>query len=353
MKGVVFRGDRKLEITDFSDPTPGPDDVILEIKASGMCGSDLKWYRAEDLPKAKAALGFGGAGDIIAGHEPCGVVVEVGKNVPSTQARVSMRAMQHHYLGCGSCPQCSTGWPQVCEVGLTHVWGTTHHGSHARYMKVPAKTLVPLPEEISFVGGAAISCGTGTAWGILKRLELKSEDSIVVFGQGPVGLSVTQFAKSFGAEVIAVDLSDERLGYAKRLGADHTLNPLQHEELPAAVRDLTRGLGANASVDTTASPVARRDAVLSLRPWGRCVYVGEGGDVTFDVSNDIIRRQATIMGSWVFSTVQQLECARFVASRGIDVDQLFTDSWKLDDAKAAYESFDKQTGGKGVILPSD
>ena len=111
MKGVVFLGDRELELADFPDPTPGPGEAVLEIKASGMCGSDLKYYRAPASGGA-ANLGFtkGISGPIIRGHEPCGVVVAVGKNVSPKQAHIGQRVMQHHYVGCGVCPQCSTGW---------------------------------------------------------------------------------------------------------------------------------------------------------------------------------------------------------------------------------------------------
>ena len=103
MKGIVFTGDRRLELQDFPDPAPGPGEVVLEIKASGMCGSDLKFYRAP-AGAATAGLGLGTGKLVIAGHEPCGVVVAVGSGVSEKQARVGMRVMQHHYRGCGACP---------------------------------------------------------------------------------------------------------------------------------------------------------------------------------------------------------------------------------------------------------
>ena len=161
MKGVVFVGDRKLELREFPDPTPGPRDVVLEIKASGMCGSDLKLYRAGPGEAAKA-LGIGESGAVIAGHEPCGVVAAVGPGVSERQARIGQRVMVHHYRGCGVCPHCSTGWMQLCVDGVAEVYGVTGHGAHAPYMKCPARTLVGLPDELSFETGAAISCGTGT-----------------------------------------------------------------------------------------------------------------------------------------------------------------------------------------------
>lgn len=350
MKGVVFAGDRKIEFREFPDPTPGPGEVVLEIKASGMCGSDLKFYRAVG---GAASLGFTtAAGPVIGGHEPCGVVVAVGSGVSEKQAWVGMRAMQHHYRGCGVCPHCATGWMQLCVEGVAEVYGITGNGGHARYMKCPARTLVQLPDELSFETGAAISCGTGTAWGALQRLGLQGDHTIAIFGQGPVGLSATQLAAHMGARVIALDTSEERLARAKDLGADVLINPKTAGNVVQAIRDLTHGLGAHLSLDASSSPEARAHAVRCVRTWGKACFVGEGDTVTLDVSNDMLRRQVTIIGSWTFSTIGQAECARYVADRKVDVDQLFTHRWRLDQAEEAYRLFDTQTAGKGVIMPS-
>jgi threonine dehydrogenase-like Zn-dependent dehydrogenase len=350
MKGVVFPGDRKVEIRDFPDPTPGPGEVVLEIKASGMCGSDLKFYRASG---GASSLGLGKtSGPIIAGHEPCGIVAAVGAGVSERQAKIGMRVMQHHYRGCGICEHCSTGWMQLCVEGVAEVYGATGHGAHARYMKCPARTLVPLPEELSFESGAAISCGTGTAWAALHRLGLQGDHTIAIFGQGPVGLSATQLAGALGARVIALDVSDERLARAKELGADVLINPKSTPDVVAAIKELTHGRGAHLSLEASSAPVARVQAVRCVRTWGKVCYVGEGDSVTLEVSPDLLRRQVTLIGSWTFSTVGQAECARFIADRGIDVDRLFTHRWRLDQAEEAYRLCDAQTAGKGVIHPS-
>jgi threonine dehydrogenase-like Zn-dependent dehydrogenase len=350
MKGVVFPGERKVQILDFPDPTPGPGEVVIEIKASGMCGSDLKFYRAVG---GASSLGLGKiSGPIIAGHEPCGVVAAVGPGVPEKQAKVGMRVMEHHYRGCGVCEHCNTGWMQLCVEGVKEVYGATGHGAHARYMKCPARTLVPLPDELSFEAGAAISCGTGTAWGALHRLDLLGDHTIAIFGQGPVGLSATLLAAEMGARVIALDTSEERLARAKEFGADVLINPKTTENVVQAIRDLTHGRGAHASLDASSSPAARAQAVRCVRTWGKACFVGEGDTVTLDVSNDMLRRQVTVIGSWTFSTVGQADCARYVADRGINLDRLFTHRWKLEQAEEAYRLFDLQTAGKGVILPS-
>jgi 2-desacetyl-2-hydroxyethyl bacteriochlorophyllide A dehydrogenase len=350
MKGMVFKGNRQIELMEFPDPTPGPGEVVLEIKASGMCGSDLKFYRAAD---ATAALGLGAiSGPLIAGHEPCGVVAAVGPGVSPKQARVGQRVMQHHYRGCGACDHCSTGWMQLCVEGVAEVYGATGHGAHARYMKCPARTLVPLPDELSFAAGAAISCGTGTAWGALQRLALTADQTIAVFGQGPVGLSATLLAAQMGARVIALDVNDARLERAREFGAQALINPTKTPDVVQAIRDLTHGRGAHASLDASSSPNARAQAVRCVRTWGKACFVGEGDSVTLDVSPDLLRRQVTLIGSWTFSTVGQGACAEYCADRGIDLDRLFTHRWTLDQAVEAYTLFDRQSDGKGVIVPS-
>src|SRR3954452_1911219 len=140
---------------------------------------------------------------------------------------------------------------QLCLEGVKEVYGITSNGAHAPYMKCPARTLVPLPDELSFETGAEISCGTGTAWGALHRLDLQGDHTIAIFGQGPVGLSATQLADAMGARVIALDTSEERLARAQAFGADAVINPAKTEDVVQAIRDLTHGRGAHASLDAS------------------------------------------------------------------------------------------------------
>jgi len=347
MRGVVFLGERKLEIREFPDPTPGPGEVVLEIKASGMCGSDLKFYRASG--NETAALGLGGSGKpVIAGHEPCGIVAAVGPGVSDIEGKVGERVMNHHYKGCGQCKHCRVGWSQLCRRGIT-VYGATGDGGHATYMKVPARTNVLLPDELSFEEGAAVSCGTGTAYGALKRLDVSGRDTLAVFGQGPVGVSATLLGAAMGARVIAIDISPERLAMAKEFGADSVINSKDADPVEA-IKQLTHGEGAEATMDCTGLPEPRVAAVKSAGTWGRVAFVGEGGDTTFDISRDMIRKQLTLVASWTFSAMGQWECARFVADRKIPLGRIFTHRFKLDQAEEAYKLFDTQTTGKGVFL---
>lgn len=339
MRGVAFSGDCRVSFIEVPDPTPGPGEVVLEIKASGMCGSDLHVYRAPST---------GQSANVIRGHEPCGIVVAVGPGVTGPNARIGARVMQHHYKGCTDCSYCRSGWQQMCCDAPVVVYGADAHGAHAPYMTVPADTLVPLDERLSFAAGAAISCGTGTAWGAFERMGLTGHDTLAIFGQGPVGLSATLLAKAQGVRVIALDIDDDRLVRAKSFGADLVINS-RSGEVPSMIKDATKGQGASMVLETSGAAQANHDAIRSAAPWGTVGLVGIGSELRFSLG-EMLRRQLKIVPSWTMSIQGQRACADFVVERGIDLDQLFTDRWSLDQAVEAYEKFNKQSGGKGVFL---
>ena len=347
MRGAVFLGNKKIEVRNFPDPTPGPGEVVIQMKASGMCGSDLKFYRPPP-GEAQKALGLGtNAEPFIGGHEPCGVIAARGAGVSEREAPIGQRVMNHHYAGCGVCGHCRVGWSQLCRAGIV-VYGVTGDGGHAEYLKAPARTMVPLPEELSFAEGAAVSCGTGTAYGALRRMHTQGGQTLAVFGQGPVGLSATLLGAKMGARVIAVETNDERLALAKQFGANSLVNSTK-DDPEKALKELTRGEGVDLALDCTGVAAARLAAVRATKTWGTTCYVGEGGEVTLDVSRDLLRRQITLIGSWTFSAMGMAECARFVADNDIKLERIFTHRWKLDQVDEAYRVFDAQSSGKGVI----
>lgn len=347
MKGLVFTGGREVELMGFADPTPGAGEVVVAIKASGMCGSDLKFYRT---PKGEdPGIGIKLAGPVVAGHEPCGIVEAVGSGVDPRQAKVGDRVMVHHAHGCDCCRTCRSGWPQMCDNGLEAIYGITANGGHAPYLKASASNLVKLPDALSFKTGAAVACGTGTAYSALKRLDISGDDTLVVVGQGPVGLSATLLGTAMGARVIALDLEEGRLARSREFGAWQAINPSQGDAIEQ-IRELTGGHGAELAMDTSGSGQGRLMALRSTREWGRMCVVGEGHNMDLDVSSDMLRKQRTIFGSWVFSIMGLGDCAHFVAERELPVERLFTEEWKLEQGSQAYQLFDKQTSGKGVFV---
>ena len=335
MRGLVFLGERKVELREFADPRPGPGEVVVAIRASGMCGSDLRPYQL-------------GQSAYVTGHEPCGVVAERGAGVTEQQAPLGQRVMVHHYWGCGMCKHCRIGYTQMCVNGA-RVMGFSANGGNAPYLLAPASALVPLPDELSFAEGAAIACGTGTAYSALKRLDVSGRDTLAIFGQGPVGLAATQLATAMGARVIAIDPLAERRELACQLGASSAIDSAAGSAVDA-IRELTHGQGADATLDCTGHAEARANCAKAARAWGRACFVGEHGTATFDMTPDVIHKQLTMYGSWTFSTVLLAECARFAVDRRVPLGNVFTESFTLDEAEAAFRKFASRTMGKGVFV---
>lgn len=343
MQGAVFVGDRKVELRDFPDPEPAPNEVVVAIRASGMCGTDLHMYRA--------AAGGGQAESVIAGHEPAGVVYAVGDSVSPETASVGDRVMVHHYAGCATCDHCRSGWPQMCSSAPSRVFGFTAHGGHAPFIVVPAATLVTLDPALSFEAGAAIACGTGTAWGALDRLGDLGGSTVAVFGQGPVGLSATLLATARGARVIAIDPEADRRQHAHRFGAVATVDPM-HASPSKALRDMTGGVGVPLMLETSGATAAIAEGIGALAKWGRACLIGLGGEARFAVS-DVLQSQVTLMTSWTMSIVQLRQCADFVVRNELPIDDLYTHRSPLVEVGAAYRNFDRQNAGKGVIVFDD
>jgi len=340
MQSAVFVGDRRVELRELPTPQPGPNEIVVAVRASGMCGSDLRYYRS---PRNDTFA----SGTVTAGHEPAGVVHAVGVGVSEATAAVGDRVMVHHYIGCGACVSCRRGWTQMCTTAPPGVLGMNADGSHTPFLRMPASTVLPLDDRLSFEAGAAIGCGTGTAWGGLQRLGDLGGASIAVFGQGPVGLSGTMLATALGAKVIAVDPQAGRRSQAERFGAVATVDPTHGDPL-AAIADLTDGAGVDLVLESSGSTAAASTGLAALAPWGRMCVVGLGGEVRFDVMA-FHRSQMTVMTSWSMSLVGQMECADFVARHRLPVDELFTHHWRLDQVEEAYRQFDRQDAGKGVI----
>ncbi len=336
MKAVFFTGERTVEVTDHPDPTPGPGEVVVEIKASGMCGSDLHSYRGPRKDKL-----------YVAGHEPAGVIAEVGQGVNPNIAKVGDRVLVHTNDGCMTCKHCLEGWPQLC-LEQPVFYATTRDGSHAQFMLANDYNIVKLPEGMTFKTAAAVACGTTTAYGAIKRLKLHGEETLAVFGQGPVGLSGTLLGKALGARVIALDISAERRALALKFGADEVIDPLNDDPVEA-IRDLTHGEGAHKAMECSSNIDARRQSVECLRAWGTSCLVGVYGDISMD-TRPILFRNLHLIGTMMFSHNMLAECAELVNDRKLDVESLFTHEFALAQADEAYAMFDQQKMGKGIFL---
>ncbi|MDP6667920.1 MAG: zinc-binding dehydrogenase [Dehalococcoidia bacterium] len=340
MRGVAFHGNSVAETIDYPDIEPGPEQVLVKLKSSGLCGSDFGRYRGEGPNENNGQL-------IRPGHEPCGEVVALGPGVAGVG--VGDRIIQHHYEGCRVCDYCRTGWQQLCQVtDKKEYYGGSMHGGHGDYMVVHQSTCVPLPDKVDYEVGAYLACGASTAFQALKKLEISGLDVLAVFGQGPVGLAATMFATAMGARVIAVDISPERLKMAADSGAWATIDNT-NGDAPDQVRELTHGEGADASLEAAGLAVTRVATVESTRVFGRACLVGEGGEVTYQPTPHIIHRHLSLLGSWTFSTFGLAEAAMYTAERNVPLASVITSRSTIEEAPGAYREFSSGAPGKFVI----
>tara|TARA_Y100000590_G_scaffold71530_1_gene78612 strand:- start:26947 stop:27978 length:1032 start_codon:yes stop_codon:yes gene_type:complete len=340
LRGLVFRGNSFSEVIDYPDITPGPNQVLLKMRSSGLCGSDFTKYRSDSPLIYKGEL-------IRPGHEPCGEIVDIGKNVIGLS--IGDRIVQHHYEGCKKCNYCKTGWQQLCQVDdKKEYYGGSMHGGHGDYMIAHKSTCVKLPKKLPFEIGAYLACGASTAYHALKKLSISDTEIVAVFGQGPVGLAATMFGKEMGAKVIAIDISKERLDLAKKAGAWQLVDA-SSGDTQTQIRDITNGLGADSSIEAVGQNNTRIEAVESTRIFGKTCLVGEGGVVTYKPTEHIIHKHLTIFGSWTFSTSGLEESANFTAKKNVPLDSLITYRSNIENAPEAYKKFSKGYAGKFVI----
>ncbi len=342
MRAVLFPGDRKVVHCEFADPKPGPGQVVVRMKASGLCGSELHGIYQRSRESKRGTLLEG----IIPGHEPAGVVEEIGPGV--TAVKPGDRVMIYHIRGCGNCKYCRAGWMLHCPVAKRS-YGWDAHGGHADFILVDERNCVIMPPALSFIDGAHCACGGGTAYQALLRLGISGRDRMAMFGMGPVGLGGLILAKAMGATVYAVEVTPERLELAKKLGADAAINPTT-EDAVKAIRELTDGEGAEAAVDWSASPVARNQALDCVRIWGRVAYVGEGNATTINPSPQMLHKQLSVIGSWVCGLWQLEELGRWMARKGLSFEPMVTHRFPLDEIDHAIGLFDTGKTGKVVIV---
>lgn len=349
MKGVLFPGSETCVVEEFEVPTPRHGQVLIEMRASGMCGSDLEYlYKTPKELRGQPVNGVAADPRTITGHEPAGVVTALGEGV--RHLKVGDRVAVYHINGCGFCQQCRSGWQITC-TSVHKTYGFDRDGGNADYLVADERDCVTLPDNVAFEEGAFIACGAGTGFSATKRLAVSGLDDYLVFGAGPVGLSAALFGKFMGARVLVVDVNDTRLEMAKQIGVARTINPTR-QSVVDEVMSFTNGAGASAAVDATANPKARSTMLDCAKTWGRVAFVGEGHTATFDISQQIIHKQLTVLGSWVYSTQMMMELVELVSRHSIPLGKLLvTDRWNLDDAPEAYRRFSAgESAGKGVFV---
>ena len=330
-----------VETQDVSRPSVGPRDVLVQIKAAGICHSDVH-YRAGSSPVGQLPQTLG--------HEIAGVIHELGSQV--TGLSIGDRVCLHYLLSCGDCYYCSTGNEQFCIHGK--MLGKHCDGGYAEYIAVPARNAVPLPPEIPFEQGAVMMCSSSTCFHALRKARLRPGETVAVFGTGGLGMSAIQIARAFGAlEVYAVDINPAKLELAQTYGAI----PIDAAggDAVAEIRHLTGGRGVDVALEVIGLKVTMEQAVRSLAVFGRAVIVGVSEEpIEIETYTQLLGREAEVIGS-ADHLLQEMPQLIELARRGIlDLSRVVTNTVPLE-AAAINRAMDnlQQFGGevRTVIVP--
>jgi propanol-preferring alcohol dehydrogenase len=344
MRAAVFYGSSMpLRIEDRGEPEVDRDEVLVRVAACGLCHTDLH-YLDHGVPTGKQP-------PLILGHEASGIVAMTGRDVQGVKEgdRVLLPAI----LTCGRCAACRSGRENICQ--RMAMFGNDVDGAFAEYVKAPAKDVFILPDEIPLVEGCIIADAVTTPYHAVKnRAEVRPGDSVVVFGCGGVGLNVVQFARLAGAAaVVAVDIADEKLEWARKLGASATVNAREVSGGCArAVRKLTGG-GADIAIEAIGNPSTIQDAFGALRPGGRLVVIGYSDQEVALNAGRIMYREMEIRGSLGCRPVDYPRVIELARTGRIEVSALVTARYPLEAISTGFDGLRKGKGIRSVVVMRD
>jgi threonine dehydrogenase-like Zn-dependent dehydrogenase len=346
MLAAYLPGNSTVKLRTVDVPAPRHGEVLLRVMASTICGSDIRCIYHEHL--GKGPEGYQG---VIAGHEPCGQIVETGPGCRGFKA--GDRVIVYHISGCGVCNDCRRGFMISCtSAEYRRAYGWQRDGGMAKWMVAEEKDLIALPDALTYADGAQVACGFGTVYEGLEKIGISGNDAVLITGLGPVGLAAGALCRKLGADrIIGIDISAERRELAMKLGlCDEVL--IAGEDNVAAVRELTGGHGVEKAVDCSANAEARATAIRATRKWGKMAMIGEGGSVSFNPSPDVIHDQKTICGSWVTSTWKMEELVERLVRWDLHPEDIITHRFDLERAGDAYALMASGKCGKVAVLPN-
>lgn len=351
MRGVFLPGNSTVEIREYPIPVPGHGQLLLKMGASGICGSDIG-YIYHGYKTHKGLNGAPAYKGVIAGHEPCGQVIEAGPGV--TRFGEGDRVLVYHIVGCGRCTNCRSGNFISCSDSAHRAaYGWQRDGGHADYVLVEESTCIPLPEPLTFADGALIACGFGTAYEGMRRTGVKGSDDLLVVGLGPVGMAAAMIGRTLGARrVIGVERGTERIDFVKATGLVDDIVPAD-EHAADAVLELTNGRGCSVAVDCSGSTPGRSTALDGAAEWGRVSLLGEGGRLETEVSDTMLHKQLTLYSSWVTSLQGMEDLTWLLRDAGLHPEAVISHRLPLSRAAEAFELAATGAAGKVVLVPED
>ena len=344
MKGIVPIGSSRIEIRDFEFPEPGKGQVIIDVKCSGICGSDLNTYRMtwDEIGERQ---------NLILGHEAGGIVTKIGPCV--SNIKVGDRVCVYHFIGCNNCKYCHEGSYGWCEN--MKAYGLNIHGAMSEYLLAEEKNCCPFPEELPFEDATFLACSAGTAYASLKKLDsFATNGYIAIIGLGPIGLVASVIASYKGWDVIALDLSEIRVDFAKKQGINAIIRR-KDMEIAEQVKQEMGGKQPARIFDTSGHPGGLADAFNIASKGTHIVSIGKGKrkyKYSDDMSiSELIEKQITLQGSWVFTLPDYYELLEFMVDKKISFESIVTDKYKFSEAREAFErAADVNHAGKVVFI---
>ncbi len=342
MKAIRYAGaGRPLEMQMIPVPAIGDHDILVRIKAAGICHSDAH-YRSGISPTLPIGRTLG--------HEVAGVVERCGARVVNVAP--GDRVALHYLVTCGDCYYCSSGNEQFCPQGK--MIGNTTDGGYAEYIAIPARNAIPLPENVSFEEAATLMCASSTSYHALLKGRIRPGDRVAVYGIGGLGLSAIQLARAFGATTVcAVDINEDKLKLAEKYGAiplnGKTSDPVTE------IKRLTGGRGADLTLELVGLPLTQKQALLSAGPLGRVVLVGlTDKSIEINPYREVLANEVELIGSNDHLLQELPRLMEMAAKKILDTSETVTrrvplEAEAVNETLDALEKFD--AGVRTVIVP--
>ena len=345
MKAVLYEAfGGPLQVATVADPILEPHGVIVQVKASGICRSDWHGWVGHD-PDIRLPH--------VPGHELAGAVCAVGQEV--LKWKVGDRVTVPFVVGCGACGECRSGNQQICDDQFQP--GFTHWGSFAEYVSLPRAdgNLVALPETLDFTTAASLGCRVATSFrAVVDQGRVAAGQWVAVHGCGGVGLSAIMIASAIGANVVAIDIVEDKLHLARALGATAAVNAAKVADVAAAVIEITGG-GAHVSLDALGHPTTCFHSIANLRKRGRHVQVGlmlaENSTPAIPIAK-VIANELEVLGSHGMQAHRYDAMLAMIESRRLAPEKLITKTVNLEQSIGVLTGMDR-SDAPGIAVITD
>jgi L-iditol 2-dehydrogenase len=337
MKIAAMFGEKKGGLIDVPDLKATENFALVKVLVVPMC-TEFKMF----------ANGHKGQGF---GHEAAGEVMVAGG---SGHLKAGDRVVVMPLYGCGTCELCLRGDYIFCRESFNaaKVTGSdAGHYTYGQYLLKPDHLLVRIPDDISIEHGSMACCGLGPTFGAMQRMGVNKFDTVVITGMGPVGLGGVVNAVFRGARVIAVESHPYRAELAKQLGAHEIVDPRDNTAAVKRIDDLTDGKGADQAIDCSGVAAAQRLLIDSVKRRGQVAFVGEAGELAIKVSDDMIRKGLTLVGSWHFNLGDSFQLMEVIRGSHRLLDKLITHTFPMSRVQEAWELQTRGDCGKVLLNP--